>query len=154
MDAVTLERRIQATIKLALVGAIALGIVAMLLPFRPFFYGRPDFEGISQWLRTQDLAPGVHYNVALPFPYAHRADGGTIDVVVSPDEEFAILLKTDIGWKQNFEGYVYGTRPHLGGVSIWGDYYGRTCILFSDRDEPVVKRRIDDQTYEVFFDLN
>ncbi|MEX2187453.1 MAG: hypothetical protein WD875_11685 [Pirellulales bacterium] len=149
MDAVTLEARIRTTFKLAIAAAIALAILAFVWPL---FFGRPDFEGISQWVREQNLAPGVHEHIALPFPHAHRADNGTIDVVVSPDGRITFLLKTHIGWKQNYEGYVYSTEPFGAGEFV-RDYYGRTNINNREFGDPVVRRRVDERTYEVYFDL-
>ncbi len=146
MDAVTVQARIRLVVKLALVAAICLALLGILWPL---FLGRPDFAAICDWIEDQRLAPGVHEGIELPFPHAHRADGGKVDVVISNGGEITILLKTHIGWKQNYKGYVYST----GSLGFWRNYYGRPCVFFSEHDHPIVARVIDDQTCEVFFDL-
>ncbi|RIK72670.1 MAG: hypothetical protein DCC68_26155 [Planctomycetota bacterium] len=139
MDAITVQARIRLAIKLALAAAIYVPILGILWPL---FFGRPDFAAICDWLKDQHLAPGVHEGIELPFPHAHCADGGKVDVVISNDGEITILLKTHVGWKQNYQGYVYSTQS----LGFWGDYYGRACILFTEHEQPVVSRVIDDQT--------
>lgn len=146
MDAVTVQARIRLATKLALAAAICLAILGILWPL---FLGRPDFVAICDWVKAQHLTPGLHEGIELPFPHAHRADTGTIDVVVESNGRITFLLKTHIGWKQNYKGYVYSTQP----LAFWNDYYGRSCVDFTEHEQPVVSRVIDDRTCEVFFDL-
>jgi hypothetical protein len=150
MDAVTVQARIRLAIQLSLAATICLAVWGI---FWPLFLRRPDFAAICDRINGQHLSPGLHEDLALTFPHAHRAYGGKIDALIATDGRITILLKTHVGWKHNYKGYVYSTRPLLGGVEFYLDYYGRTCVVFSQRDHPVVAREIDDQTCEVFFDL-
>jgi hypothetical protein len=149
MDAVKLDARTRSNYKLAFSAAIALAILAIVWPM---FFGRPDFAAIAEWVRQQNLAPGVHDDIELPFPHAFRAVGGKIDVVVSPDGRITLLLKTHVGWKRNYEGYVYSTEPFEQGMFFLG-YGERQAIDLQEFGDPFIERQIDDRTYEVFFDL-
>lgn len=136
----------------ALAGVVLAPFLLLLLAGAYHVLTRPDLVGISEWLREQNLPAGEYTDVELPARFALAAHGGTVDVVVAPTGRIAFLLKTSVGWKQNYEGYVYATSP-LGSGEFFDDYYGRACIKFTEYEHPVVECRIDDQTYEVFFDL-
>jgi hypothetical protein len=113
---------------------------------------RPDLPGVAAWLQTQNLAPGEHDAIELPAQFRLTSANGTVDVVVSPTGRIAFLLKTSIGWKHNYEGYVYSTEP-LQPQEFFLGYGDREAIELSKGEQPFVERKIDDHTYEVFFDL-
>jgi hypothetical protein len=135
----------------------ALLLVGVVLA--PFILGgayyiltRPDLPGVAAWLQTQNLAVGEHDAIELPAQFRMTSVNGTVDVVVSPTGQISFLLKTSIGWKQNYEGYLYSTEPLWQLRSFLG-YGDREAIEFSKGEHPFVERKIDDRTYEVFFDL-
>ncbi len=70
----------------------------------------PDPAAIAAWLQTRNLVPGDHDDVELPLVHRMSAARGKIDVVVAPDGRITFLLKTSIGWKENYEVFVYSTQ--------------------------------------------
>ena len=152
VDATTATRATSHSSSIYSLVLIGIVLAPFILGGAYYILTRPDLPGVAAWLQTQNLAVGEHEGVVLPAQFQPSTDNGTIDVVVLPSGRICFLLKTNIGWKQNYEGYVYSTEP-LRQVEFYSDYYGRTCILFSEHVHPVVERKIDDQTYAVFFDL-
>jgi hypothetical protein len=134
----------------ALLGGVVL--VPLFLCGSYYIVTRPDVTGIAAWLQTQRLAPGGHDGVELPAQFRSSAANGTVDVFVSPNGRIIFLLKTSIGWKHNYEGFIHSTAPFSAADFAEG-YNGRDIIGIEFFGQPAIERKVDDQTYEVFFDL-
>jgi hypothetical protein len=62
------------------------------------------------------------------------------------------LLKTEIGWKENYDGVLFSTRPLSSEITT--DYNGREEVNIPGLDpKPVIKRAVSPQFFVVFFDL-
>jgi hypothetical protein len=134
----------------ALLGGVV--VVPLFLCGWYYILSRPNLTGIAAWLQTQQLAPGGHDGVKLPAEFRSSAANGTVDVFVSPNGRITFLLKTSIGWKHNYTGLIYSTAP-FDAADIAEDYYGRDIIGIEFFGEPAIERKVNDQIYEVFFDL-
>jgi hypothetical protein len=63
-------------------------------------------------------------------------------------------VKTSIGWKRNYEGVLYSTRP-LGPDDVSADSYGRDAVtaLGPEVNPPIIRSWISRKFLRVFFDL-
>jgi hypothetical protein len=78
-----------------------------------------------------------------------------VSFVKTTNGEIVVLLKTHVGWKGNYEGISYSTRP-LSAKNIQKDYYGRQIVAIPgiDATSPVIERSVNPQCFLVYFDLN
>lgn len=109
---------------------------------------------ISQWAEAQQLAVGTHVDIKVPEPIVIPARG-SVTVVKTEQGDVYVLLKTHIGYKQNFEGVLYSTRP-ITESDISLDSYGRPSIGTPESVALyylVVEERINDHFLRVYLDL-
>jgi hypothetical protein len=116
-----------------------------------------DAKTVAAWVTKQDLSPGQAHELALPADLAKLSCNGKVVAAHLPDGRTCVLLKKEIGWKDNFEGVFYcdkSLHPSemmsrgrgepaficLAGYGVFEELYVRTV-----RDERVV---------DVYFDLN
>lgn len=110
---------------------------------------------VLEWLKGEQLSP-AGTNLTLPPGLAHLTSTGTASGLRTSDGRLCALLKTSIGWKENFEG-VFCTDGPLRRSEVIGDDTGRPYISIGDASlfqELYIRRRYSDRCYAVFFDLN
>jgi len=110
-------------------------------------------ERIGRWAKEQPLAPGSYPQIGLPAAIS-PPPGSQVNVVKTSQGDIVVLLKTDIGWKENYDGVLFSTRP-LSPADVSKDYYGREQVEIPgiDSSRPVIKERITPQFFRVYFDL-
>ena len=103
-------------------------------------------------IAAQGVAPGVYLKFALPASDSRLSFGGFVTVVVEADGRVLVLFKESIGWKGNYEGYVFANRPFRAS-DFAQDYYGRSVLNTPGLTEPVVVGPLGDCGLQVKFDL-
>ena len=140
-----------AAITLVFIGALAL-----------IYFRRPtqaDFARVLLEVQALNLPVGGHPNVSVqalnsfPSSILNSFPTARMDVAVRPDGRTVLLIKTSIGWKGNYDGYVYASAP-LTAAEVTSDYYGRDEILIPELEGIVVRKKYYASFFEVFFDLN
>jgi hypothetical protein len=108
---------------------------------------------IAHWAKASSLAVGAYPQPSLPASIT-LPKGSLVNLVVTSGGDVVVLLKTNIGWKENYNGFLYSTRP-LTSADMTTDCYGRQVITIDgiDNNHPVIKNRINAEFMEVYFDL-
>ncbi len=131
-----------------------LGVAVVLLGAWTIFC-RPStkhqFEQAVGELKRGDIGDGFHQGVALPTRFRSLTTDGTVDLVKTNDGRLIVLFKISVGWKGNYSGVLVSDDP-LRPDEVGTDDYGRPSIRVRGL-ESVIRRKIDDRHYEVFFDL-
>ncbi len=149
---------------LAVITVITLGICFTLIIFYAIPNGlvvldgtppESDFQAALQDLTKLGLGSGTHTAVDLPPSLGHLSQDGKVNAVVTPNGRLIVLFKTHIGWKENYEGFVYSDAP-LRANELGTDSYGRSIIQIVglDKDYPVIQKQLRTHWFEVYFDLN
>ena len=110
-----------------------------------------------RWAAEREVATGGTVSLGLPHDLKTASSDGLVDIAVLRDGRRCVLLKTKITYKGNFDGLVSCSAPLLPGEVISGGKTPREYISLSGHqlfEELYVRRRIDDHSFEVFFDLN
>jgi len=110
-------------------------------------------KAVASWLHSVRLKPGLNANVKLPAQFNDLAASGSVDVMLSQNNKLAYFLRTKKGFKGNYQGYIYVESGYP--FIITNDSYGRSTIdIFSDGNSSVIDKKISNNVYAVFFDLN
>jgi hypothetical protein len=119
----------------------------------------PSAEELT-WLcevaRSHDLPAGATFAIEVPPSLSGRLAQAPVEAVHLADRRLAILLKTGVGWKDNFHGFLY-VRGGVLPAEVKTDAGGRRFISLPAPppwEELYVLRARDDQLWEIFFDLN
>ena len=157
-DSKKINRKLLLLLLIAICGIVVLAIYAVLV----FIFNgmnkqnvnENDFEMVIRELKTSGLATGSHPTIALPASLRHMSYNGTVSAVVTNDGRLIVLFKTSVGWKGNYDGFVYSDAP-LKTSELSTDYYGRPIIAIDglEGDCPVIHKQINSRWFEVFFDL-
>lgn len=117
---------------------------------------------IISWVKANHSTPGNFLDLNLPPALNSLSADGQVHAVVLPDGRVVILLKTSIGWKQNFTGIVYTSAPlqpteirnyyYDGEPEIWINASPNTCPG-NGLPEHCIKKKFNDHCYEVEFNL-
>lgn len=108
-------------------------------------------ERISRWAREESVPVGVCVQCDVPASLSVPA-GCEVNVLKTADGNIVVLLKTEIGWKGNYEGVLYFTNPP-GPEAFSRDSYGREEIDVPGIATPVIRRRVNPRFFLVYFDL-
>ena len=112
-------------------------------------------SAVLQWVATQNL--GSPAELTLPPAFRDTSQDGRVQVAVLPDSRICLLLKTNLGYKGNFDGVVVCDVPlHPTEISRSG-VPSREYITLPGQgifEELYIRRRINDRTFVVYFDLN
>jgi hypothetical protein len=165
-------------LRFALVAAGVLAVVSVLVvaasfPLRLVFEGfagsartlavtQGDIQSVLDWATKQGVKPGMVRHARLPAGFAAFGQDNAVDIVRLKDGRTCFLLKTHIGYKDNFEGVLACTAPLLHGelVAAQGTYPAYVsltacalpgCGVF---EELYIRRTRDPRTFDVAFDLN
>ena len=116
-----------------------------------------DIATLRDWASQQGVPPGAVRSVNPPRETVGAASGRPVAIVHLKDGRTCFLIKTAVGFKENFEGIVSCTQPLLPAETIpaqgtYGPYIAltnciRTCGVF---EELYVRRARDDRTYDVY----
>lgn len=119
-----------------------------------------DIATLRDWAERQNVQLGTARDVTPPAGAA-AAPGTPVSIVHLRDGRTCFLLKTNVGYKDNFEGIASCTQRLLSSETIaargkYGPYIAltnciRACGVF---EELYIRRALDDRTYDVYFDLN
>jgi|SRR5882672_1635873 len=111
---------------------------------------RELIEEIERNIKVIGSYPGY----TLPRKLSYFSSNSKANVVLTPDMRVIVLVKSSVGWKENFEGWVLSSKPLLPG-EVTRDAYGRAIIIVPslDSSDPVIRKKISELIYEVFFDL-
>lgn len=110
---------------------------------------------VVEWARTASVKPGTVAEFPLPADLAAESADGKATVAGFPGGERCVLLKKEIGWKGNFAGVVFATRP-LGGGDVVPDPGGRPYLSLAGYgifEELYIKATRSPRHFEVYFDL-
>lgn len=111
------------------------------------------------WASAQDVPAGESRRLQLP-PELESQSVDHRATVARPDaRRICVLVKTVIGWKENFEGVLHCNAPLQPGeyVDPPAEPGGSSYISLdgdADLQELYVRKKLDAQSYEVYFDLN
>jgi hypothetical protein len=130
---------------------LALAVIVPPASFVVWKNTRPNFAGLLAWAEVQPLTANQSQTLPLPGRLTRGIANGVAEVARLNDGTVVMLVKTSIGWKQNFEGYVISSR-RLPESAFYTDYYGRRCIDV-DKADAVIDRQLDETTFLVYFDL-
>ena len=111
---------------------------------------------LLKWANRLQLAVGVSRREQLPTELSDESCDGNAHVARASDGSLWVLVKSDIGWKDNFSGAVH-MLPAMKAEHIYKDEHGTTVISVDGAgvfEELYVKRRISDRQFRVYFDLN
>jgi hypothetical protein len=100
------------------------------------------------------MIAGAYVDYRLPASLAKRVGVRNASFVKTSSGDVFVLIKTHVGWKGNYEGVFYSTRP-LSMNESQKNYYGRDVIGIPniDSESPVIKRAITPQFFLVYCDL-
>ncbi len=107
------------------------------------------------WAKGLQLAVGPSRREQLPAALSAESCDGQAHVARASDNTIWVLVKSDIGWKDNFKGTVH-VAPGIGPDHVYKDD-GTIVISVAGAgvfEELYVKRRTTEQQLEVYFDLN
>lgn len=110
---------------------------------------------VLDWLKGQELPPAAT-DLTLPPGLAHLTATGTASGFRTRDGRHCALLKTSIGWKDNFEGVFCADGP-LKPSEVIGNETERPYISIGDEylfQELYIRRQYSDRCFAVYFDLN
>jgi len=139
-------------------------IAALALLFAGCSAGRAvsssDIATLRDWASQQNVPLGTVRDVSPPAGTA-AAPGTPVTILHLKDGRTCFLLKTHVGYKDNFEGIASCTQPLHSNETIpaqgtYGPYIAladcvRACGAF---EELYIRRALDDRNYDVYFDLN
>jgi hypothetical protein len=106
--------------------------------------------------KLQRLPPGKSFVIDAPPSLAQRLAQKEVEAVHLPDGHIAVLMKTTLGWKGNFRGFLYVTRP-VSSNEMKNDNRGNRFVSLPAPppwEELYLQSMYNDQLSEVFFDLN
>jgi hypothetical protein len=110
---------------------------------------------VLEWLKGQELS-SAGTNLRLPPGLSHLTATGTAFGLRTRDGRHCALLKTAIGWKENFEGVFCADGP-LQASEVIGNDTERPYISIGDEylfQELYIRRQHSDRCFAVYFDLN
>jgi hypothetical protein len=120
-----------------------------------------DCERVISWVRSNHPAPGRYPDLHLPEEFRWLSINGGVDAVVLKDGRVILLLKTSIGWKENWRGVIYTSSPFEPCEMQNGSYGGRSEIYISDTpqgnnllESHFIETKMNDRLYFAAFDLN
>lgn len=111
------------------------------------------------WAATQDVPAGTSRRLPLP-PELEKQSEDRRATVARPDgRRLCVWVKTDIGYKENFEGLLFCDAPLEVGEYVDKPVEPEGAPYISlqgemDFEELYVRKKIDDKSYEIYFDLN
>ena len=116
-----------------------------------------DCERAAAWVRSNHPAPGSYPSLPMPAEFRWLSIHGGVDATVLKDGTVVLLLKTLIGWKDNWEGIIYSSSP-LKPSETAGQADGWIQIRDTPEDsylvEAIIETKVNDRLYFVKFDLN
>lgn len=112
-------------------------------------------EQISQWLSEQSLASEIMHQLTLPEQLAGKVADKKVYFFKNEKGDTFILLKTEIGWKENFVGTFFSSRKLLSTEIILNQDRDYLSIISTPLfEELFLKQELEGNRYEVYFDLN
>jgi hypothetical protein len=116
-----------------------------------------ESDDVLTWASSQGVAPGDTRSLRLPDNLVHSSADGSVLVAALHDGRHCTLLKKKIGHKDNFEGMVACSAAVGSGEIAAHGSPPREYLSFPGHgvfEELYIRKRIDDRTFEVYFDLN
>lgn len=116
-----------------------------------------ESDDVFTWASSQRVAPGETQSLRLPERLAHASHDGFVHVAALRDGRQCTLLKKTVGYKENFEGIVACSAAVRSGEIAAHGSPPREYLSFPGHglfEELYIRKRIDERTFEVYFDLN
>lgn len=110
-----------------------------------------------RWVLTRDVASDGAVSLKLPPDLTSASRDGLVHVAALADGRRCVLLKTKVGYKDNFDAQLLCSGPlHPEEMKSAGAPPRQYISLAGHGifEELYLRRRIDDRTFEVYFDLN
>ncbi|HAA30769.1 MAG TPA: hypothetical protein DCE56_27590 [Cyanobacteria bacterium UBA8553] len=119
-----------------------------------------ECKAVLDWVMALYLPRGTAWEFQLPDHLANITAQGTVEALRTVDNRYCVLLKTYIGFKDNFEGTLYCNRP-LSPNEIMGEPQDGAYICIKGNYYPYysfkelyVRKRHDNCRFEVYYDLH
>ncbi len=119
-------------------------------------------DKVLAWATRQNVKRGTVQSLTVPPSLVGFAAGGPPQFAHLQDGRYCLLVKTEIGYKDNFEGVLSCTRPLLRSevIAASGTYASYISLTSCSRpgcgifEELYIRRARDARTFDVYFDLN
>ena len=119
-----------------------------------------ECQKVINWVKEQNIPSHKACQLQLPPHLAGIAKENVVQAIHTRDNRYCVLLKTYIGYKQNFEGTFYSDSP-LPESEIGPSWYGNDCIYIEGEDslkngffELYVRNKLADGRLEVYYNLS
>jgi hypothetical protein len=118
-----------------------------------------EMHGVLDWAMNQNVKAGTTVSVALPPGIVGIPVAKPVTISALADGRYCVLLKTQIGWKDNFEGVLSCSGPvRSAEVATPPANENRSAYVSLPANPPLdelyIRDRRDERTYDVYFDLN
>jgi hypothetical protein len=118
-----------------------------------------DASRVLDWAATQRVPRGSVRDAGLPFGLIASHVVMPVAIARLKDGRYCVLLKTKIGWKDNFEGVLACTgaitRNEIQSYAANGRTYTFVSLPgYGVFEELYIAGKRDDRTYDVYFNLN
>jgi hypothetical protein len=115
-----------------------------------------DCNAVITWIKSSIVAIEEErvYEVPLPSHLKHISVDGKVSMALLSENRYCILLKSHIGWKDNYKGTLFikgQIKKSEMGREKGQLYFSLTVPPF---EEIYIEKKIDNNRYLVFFDLN
>lgn len=110
------------------------------------------------WAKKRDVPAGESRELRLPPELEGESENHHATVARLDARRVCVLVKTDIGFKDNFEGILFCSAPLKKGELIERAQEGSRSYVSleasAELEELYVRKTIDARTFEVYLDLN
>ena len=113
-------------------------------------------NSVLRWVTRKNLPRGKVTRLELPENFSNRLASSQVDALRTENDLYCVLLKSSIGWKENFTGTLCCNRP-LNPDQVIKDTPDRIYISitgFFPFEELYLSKDHGNGKYHVYFDLN
>ena len=108
-----------------------------------------------EWVRQRNVVAGTTQTLELPASLSHASRDGKVYVAGLADGRLCVMLKTHIGYKDNFDGALRCSGPLQANEIVPAG--GRPYVTIPGHgifEELYIRSQISDSELEIYFDLN
>jgi len=120
-----------------------------------------ETRNVLAWAMQQNMKPGTAKLATLPAQLVAFPVREPVTIARLPDGRYCFLLKTWVGWKENYRGVLSCSGPLVPGEIVNSSENGsgnRPYLSLGAAggvfEEVYIQSQRDDRTFDVFFDLN
>lgn len=112
-------------------------------------------HSVFEWIQGRNIVAGSTQSLGLPAPLSGASKDGKVYVARLSDGRLCVMLKTHIGYKENFKGAVRCSAPlRKNEVVLNAERPYFSLAGHGIFEELYIRKQISDHEFEVFFDLN